>query len=422
MAEHGDGDPMTRLLERAPPADPLARRELLREVERGLFGRQTPLPHVGRYRLVRRIGAGGQGVVYVAHDPELDRHVALKLLLSGHAGDEARPGRSLLDARAGEPQDAMPPRLRREAQAMAKLSHPNVAAVYEVGWHDDTAFIAMELDALLRWLERPDANVVNAAATAVASLPRPEICVDEARLRRQEAPPVDPELREHVVAVRARLAHVRAAIEVARYDDALGEAEAVLKEASSEWPALVAQTKLLIGLAQQELGRYDDAHAALQEAFFTAGAAGRDDIAADAATVLVTVTGRLGRDAEGLQWGRLAQMLIDRSGQPDDGALLDNMGLAHHRLGDHTRALELVEQALVVRQNALGEGHPAVAAVLDSVAVVRTARGEHALALEASERALAIREETLGPGHPEVIDARKRRAEAESWLRERRNR
>ena len=72
---------------------------------------------VGRYVVLDRLGAGGMGVVYAAYDPELDRKVALKLLRAG-APSAASAGRA---------------RLLREAQALARLSHPNVVAVYDVG-------------------------------------------------------------------------------------------------------------------------------------------------------------------------------------------------------------------------------------------------------------------------------------------------
>src|SRR5512138_3911013 len=80
---------------------------------------------LGRFRLEGVLGAGGMGVVHAAFDPELERRVALKLL---HA--------SSADARA---------RLLREARAMAKLSHPNVITVFEVGSADGEDFVAMEL-------------------------------------------------------------------------------------------------------------------------------------------------------------------------------------------------------------------------------------------------------------------------------------
>jgi tetratricopeptide (TPR) repeat protein len=82
---------------------------------------------VGRHVVVGRLGVGGMGVVYAAHDPELDRKIALKLVLPG-AGTDSE-GRT---------------RLLREAQALARLSHPNVVAVHDVGTHGERVWIAME--------------------------------------------------------------------------------------------------------------------------------------------------------------------------------------------------------------------------------------------------------------------------------------
>ena len=86
---------------------------------------------IGRYIVVGLLGRGGMGDVYGAYDPELDRKVAIKLVRT-HRDKRisASDGRS---------------RLLREAQAIAKLSHPNVVGVYDVGTFEDSVFIAMEL-------------------------------------------------------------------------------------------------------------------------------------------------------------------------------------------------------------------------------------------------------------------------------------
>jgi tetratricopeptide (TPR) repeat protein len=97
---------------------------------------------MGRYVLLEQLGSGGMGTVYAAYDPELNRRVALKFL----RGMSARP--DLADWKA---------RFTREAQAMARLSHPNVVTVYDVGASDDgRMFLAMEMvegGTLGRWLD-----------------------------------------------------------------------------------------------------------------------------------------------------------------------------------------------------------------------------------------------------------------------------
>ncbi|EDM79009.1 serine/threonine kinase family protein [Plesiocystis pacifica SIR-1] len=97
-------------------------------------------PMVGRYRLLDRLGVGGMGTVFLAEDPELERQVAIKLLHSRSA-------------------DHSQVRLLREAQAMARVSHPNVAAVYDVGRFGSETFVAMEYIAggtLEDWLEQTE--------------------------------------------------------------------------------------------------------------------------------------------------------------------------------------------------------------------------------------------------------------------------
>ncbi len=93
---------------------------------------------VGRYVVLALLGTGGMGAVYAAYDPELDRKVALKLL---------RPDAATLDS----------VRLTREARALAKLSHPNVVSVFDVGTVGAEVFIAMEFIegmTVTRWMQQ----------------------------------------------------------------------------------------------------------------------------------------------------------------------------------------------------------------------------------------------------------------------------
>jgi tetratricopeptide (TPR) repeat protein/tRNA A-37 threonylcarbamoyl transferase component Bud32 len=110
--------------------------------ESGALGRGLAL---GRYIVLNKLGGGGMGVVYAAYDPELDRKVALKLLRA-EAAEE-------LNSQAARS------RLLREAQAMARLSHPNVIAVHDVGTLDLQIFIAMEFVegmTLRQWLKKKE--------------------------------------------------------------------------------------------------------------------------------------------------------------------------------------------------------------------------------------------------------------------------
>ena len=91
---------------------------------------------LGRYVILETLGQGGMGVVYSAYDPQLDRRIAIKLLRHS-TSDEGNA------------------RLLREARAMARLNHRNVATVHDVGTVDDSVFIAMEFvegETLKRWI------------------------------------------------------------------------------------------------------------------------------------------------------------------------------------------------------------------------------------------------------------------------------
>jgi hypothetical protein len=95
---------------------------------------------IGRFVVVAELGAGGMGAVFAAHDPELDRQVALKLMKGSGEGEEDRV------------------RMLREGQAMARVTHANVITVYEVGVEDGAVFLAQELldgGTLTEWLEEP---------------------------------------------------------------------------------------------------------------------------------------------------------------------------------------------------------------------------------------------------------------------------
>jgi serine/threonine protein kinase len=93
---------------------------------------------LGRFTVVGELGAGGMGVVFAAHDTQLDRQVALKVMRVASVDEQDRV------------------RMLREGQAMARVTHPNVITVFEVGTEDGLVFLAQELldgGTLGKWLE-----------------------------------------------------------------------------------------------------------------------------------------------------------------------------------------------------------------------------------------------------------------------------
>jgi tetratricopeptide (TPR) repeat protein/predicted Ser/Thr protein kinase len=124
------------------PDDDLAAQQMKQAIRAGLFGGRVDPVRIDRFTILRRLGAGAMGVVFAAYDERLDRKIALKLLRAERSGiDDER-------------------QLLREAQAMARLAHPNVVVVHEVGIHEGQVFLAMEFiegHTLRAWLASPRA-------------------------------------------------------------------------------------------------------------------------------------------------------------------------------------------------------------------------------------------------------------------------
>jgi len=96
--------------------------------ESGIIDAVSLPGRIGRYRVLDFLGQGAMGVVYRGRDDALDREVALKVMSMGHGADaEART------------------RFLREARAAARLQHPNIVTIYELGEHEGNPFMAMEL-------------------------------------------------------------------------------------------------------------------------------------------------------------------------------------------------------------------------------------------------------------------------------------
>jgi len=114
---------------------------------------------LGHYRVLEKIGAGGMGVVYRAHDEQLDRDVALKVLPPGTLSDEASRKR-----------------IRKEALALSKLNHPNIATVHDFGTQEGVDYVVMEyivgrtLEYQLHGKSLPESEVIRLGMQIAAAL------------------------------------------------------------------------------------------------------------------------------------------------------------------------------------------------------------------------------------------------------------
>ena len=261
-----------------------------------------------------------------------------------------------------------------------------------------------QLASLLEVLtDDPDADAASRTVSAVASLPRIEACSDDARLLRAHTTAEDPADEE----MRRRLRRAEALDAAGSYEAGRTLAEALVEETEGySSPRLRAEILLAQGQLEDGAGDPKTARDVLSEAFDVALAAGEDDVAFEAANMLVYVVGdELTDRDQGLLWGRVAEGLQARFAGPRDltaANLAGNRGHAHLEHGEYDEASEHYARALAIRSDVLGPDHPEVARMFSGIGNVRRAQGKHDEAEEAQLRALEILQRALGEDHPGV--------------------
>lgn len=390
--------------------------------------------------LLEELGVGGMGVVYTAYDPELDRKVALKLLRS--AGNE--------EARA---------RLYREAQTLAKLAHPNVVGVHDVGFQGGEVFVAMEFvpgqtlravfHAEKAWEKRLEA-LVGAGRGLVAAHElgivhrdfKPDnVLVAKNGLSRvldfglaqakAEAQVADPAITP---AIRASGASAPAVHSIAgsvsgtpgymapeqylglpsdpRTDQfAFGaEGVALLRQQlplaeSVGHRATLAALLVELGSLERLAGEAKVAEVTQKRAMAEAlGANDREAMALGCLGLAQTIGDTLGRPAEGMPYTRWAQGTLD--GLPSSELLQAQKDAVTANLyfvsGEAAEAEKAFRHAYELRRKKLGERHLDTGIALAGIGIALFQQSKIDEAIQAFERALVIYLAVLGPNHPRV--------------------
>jgi tetratricopeptide (TPR) repeat protein len=264
-----------------------------------------------------------------------------------------------------------------------------------------------EVETLLDLLASGDPRAIEHAVTSVAGLQPAHVCADRRSLEHGSWPAADQ--WDEVLETRRVLAMAASLEWSGNYDRAREIAGAALTRAEAlGWAPLVARARLQIGSLESAAGNHEVAHARLEEAFFSARRAGADDVAAAAATQLVSVVGvRLARSEAGLQWGKHAQVLLDEvEAGPRLRASLDRAhGAIHVTAFDLDEATASYLRAVERLEQSFGPEHPDVATSLGALATVHRKRGDYPEAKSIQARVLALTQRGLGPNHPAVSDA-----------------
>ncbi len=305
-----------------------------------------------------------------------------------------------------------------------------------------------QVKATVATLVAADAATLEHAIEAVAGLPQIDRCADVEALTAEFPPPEDPALAARIVALSERLTEGDALNRVAKYEESLELARAVVAEAEPlGHPPLLTRALLLEAIDARTLGDYAAADTSLVRAYAEALRNRMFREAARAATEEMTVLGRyLSRPEDSEHWARHAELLseslereevrahfyhargvtlgggrgdyeaafayheralqlYERIREPVDPMIanvLNNLGHAAQRLGRYEQARVFDERALAMDEELYGPEHPHVATSLHNLGNAAKAQGDEEAARRYHERALRIRERALGPAHPDV--------------------
>jgi serine/threonine protein kinase/tetratricopeptide (TPR) repeat protein len=271
------------------------------------------------------------------------------------------------------------------------------------------------LRALTQVFSEATGEVVENAVSATNSLASLNRCADIPVLRAVVRPPEDPATRARVEDIRQRLADLKARFDAGRWREGLKEGPQLVVEArASGYLPLIAETLAMVGGQRIRLTATQAAADALEEAFWAADASRHDEVRADVAVNLVWVVGYLQtRFAEADRWTKTAEAVLQRLGGHElmHAWLLNNVGAIRELENRKGEALRAHEEALALKEKALGRDHPDVGISEGNLGVVLQDLGRSQEALAHADRAIAVLTQGLGPGHPELATQLSNRGE-----------
>ncbi len=234
-------------------------------------------------------------------------------------------------------------------------------------------------------------------------------CADVSELRAALQLPEQVDTRGSVVALRAALGRAEVEERAGRYAQALAIAQQVLQQSEAiGYAPLTAEARFQCGAQASRLGRYEAAATSLEQAFVQATSTRHDQLAGQAANLLLYIRGHRQAKLEvASAWEKIAAALLQRRDNNHKLAVdfFGNRGLLRTAQGDLPQALADFQHALLAAEALYGPGHMKYARMLGSRAQVYFAQRDYASARRDQERALAIREENLGHDHPVIASS-----------------
>ncbi len=284
-----------------------------------------------------------------------------------------------------------------EATHVRRVQSPRLMDLRIACLHERRA----ELRAVVDILAGADDRIAERAVQVAAGLRPLTRCADSEALALGRDPP-DPATASAVQAVREQLSQVRAEDAAGRFARGLELARAaVLAAERSNHAPVRAEALLHRGRMELGAGDYVTAEHSLELAYWLAESLGEDATRAEAALRLLHLVGEpRARDHDAMQWGRQAEALLHRLGDPPDleAPLRASLGVVHTRFGRYDEAQEALERAIALETR---PQHPQLAVYHRDLGNVHYHRGHYPEAEAAYALAITLGEAALGPDHPE---------------------